>query len=376
LQETFSSKICFLGLDGYVDSFYSLVKSRKNPTEWTRMDKMSRFGQIVQEVAGSSANIERVLKKKTSGGFAPNTAKAINGLGITVNLVGAIGYPEINPMFSHLTERDAVNSTNFSDPGETLGLEFDDGKIMLTDFANVMNINWDILVERVGLENLIALVNESDLMGFGHWSLLPHFNEIWTHMMDQVFPEIEDLKSKLFFVDLADIKKRSAEDIRNMLDLLTKIDNDVPVMLSLNDQESIDITKALDSVDVIDPTKENFEDYVEGGKEINEQANLSYLVVHSPHFATITLKDLDHYWVTEGYTSTPQYTTGAGDHFHAGTAIGICCELEPAEALLLGNSLTAIFVRTGESPNFSQLLHFTKNYMKYIENDIPTFPNQ
>ncbi|MFO8019889.1 MAG: hypothetical protein R6U96_14790 [Promethearchaeia archaeon] len=375
LKNQFQSKTCFLGLDGYVDSLYSLVKSRKSPLKWTRMDNMSTFGQIVQDVAGSSANIERVLKKRTSGGFAPNTAKAINGLGIKVNLIAAVGYPKIKPIFKDLTDREAVNTLNFSDPGETLGLEFDDGKIMLTDFANVMNINWDLLIERIGLEKLISLIENSTLMGFGHWSLLPHFNEIWQHMLDEVFPKIDKLENKLFFVDLADIKKRSDEDIRRMLDLLAKIDKKVPVMLSLNDQESIDITKALGQVDNINPTKENFEDYVDGGKNINKHINLSYLIIHSPHFATVTLENQDHYWVTEGHTSSPQYTTGAGDHFHSGAAIALCCDITPAEALLLGNSLTAIFVRTGESPNLSQLKHFIKNYMKYVEEDIPTFPS-
>lgn len=375
LKEHFLSKVCFLGFDGYVDSLYSVVKSRESPEEWTRMEKMSAFGKIIQEVAGSSANIERVLKKKTSGGFAPNTAKAINGLGINVNLVGAVGYPEINPIFTHLTDRKSVNTIPFSNPGETLGLEFDDGKIMLTDFANVMNISWDLITETIGIERLISLINESNLMGFGHWSLLPHFNDIWEHMKADIFPDIKNLENKLFFVDLADIKKRSTEDIQEMLKLLVNIDKDVPVMLSLNDQEAIDISKTLDSIKIIDPKKKNFGDYKEAGMKINEEVGLTYLVIHSPHFATITVKNKGHFWVTEGYTSTPRYTTGAGDHFHSGAAVGLCCDITPAEALLIGNALTAIFVRTGESPTFGQLSEFIKNYMKYIKKDIPDFPS-
>ena len=49
-------------------------------------------------------------------------------------------------------------------------------------------------------------------------------------------------------MDLADIKKRSKSDIQKMLKILQMIDNEVPVMLSLNDQEAIDISKALDDV--------------------------------------------------------------------------------------------------------------------------------
>ncbi|MHA1456972.1 MAG: hypothetical protein ACTSR5_13490 [Promethearchaeota archaeon] len=49
--------------------------------------------------------------------------------------------------------------------------------------------------------------------------------------------------------------------------------------------------------------------------------NLSYLVIHSPHFATISTVE-DHYWITEGFTSKPKFTVGAGDYFHSGTVLG------------------------------------------------------
>ena len=44
------------------------------------------------------------------------------------------------------------------------------------------------------------------------------------------------------------------------------------------------------------------------------------------------------------------------------------------EAILMGNALTAIFVRTGNSPNFNQLSQFISRYMEFIDNDNPNFP--
>ncbi len=373
INENVRNKTIFLGFDGYIDSLYSLVKSRENPTEWTRMESLKTFGEYLIKIAGSSGNIERVLKRKISGGFAPNSSKAINGLGPKVILVGALGYPTVNDTFSPILSSKTVEAISFSNPGETAGLEFDDGKIMITDFENVNNISWKLIKDRVKREVLIEKLERVQAMGFGHWSLLPNMTNIWKSLLKEVFPSIKKVKEKLLFVDLSDVKKRTKSDINEMLKTLKQIDEQVPVMLSLNDQEAVDISKALDNVKKIDPTKKNFLDYEEGGALINKEVSLSYLVVHSPHFATISTKS-NHYWVTEGFTSHPRFTTGAGDHFHSGVAIGLICGLNPAEALVMGNALTAIFVRTGNSPNLQELSAFVNKYIEYIEMDNPNFP--
>ncbi len=362
----------FLGFDGYVDSLYSLVQSRENITEWNKMEKMETFGGYVLKVAGSSANIERVLKRKISGGFAPNTCRAINSVGMNVTLMAAIGYPDVHDSFKHLVEQDTVHPIPICNPGETLGLEFDNGKIMLTDFENIFSINWERLIEKIGIEGLCTELENADIIGMGHWSLVHGLTEIWKKMIESVFPSI-DSRDTLFFVDLSDIKKRSKSDILEMLNTLKDIEEYFPVLLSLNDQEAIDITKALDGVPIINPNNQYHSDYYKAGININEKANLSYLVIHSPHFATITAKNQEHFWVTEGYTSKPRYTTGAGDHFHSGTVIGLSCGLNPAESILLGNALTAIFVRTGKSPSFKELERFIRDYLNYIESDNPEF---
>ncbi len=373
IKEIIKKKSCFLSFDGYVDSLYSLVKSRESAHEWTKMDSMKTLGELLIKVAGSSANVERILKRKISGGFAPNSCKAINALGVKVNLIAALGYPNVHEVFEPLVEHETINVISYNNPGETIGLEFNDGKIMLTDFENILKINWDLLIERVGIETIISKIEASDIMGFGHWSLIPEIDEMWAHFFYDIFPNVKNIEKKLFFVDLADLKKRTKEDIRNMLDLLQKINTKVPVMLSLNDQEAIDVSKALTNVKDINPNNPNFTDYIEGGKLINDQVKLSYLIIHSPHFATISTKD-KHYWVTEAYTSQPRFTTGAGDHFHSGVAAGLACDLSPPEAILLGNALTAIFVRTGNSPNINELAEFINRYKEYIEKDNPDFP--
>jgi len=365
-----SNKSCFLGFDGYVDSLYSVVESRINSKDWTRMESMKTFGELMVNVAGSSANIERVLKKRIFGGFAPNTCRALNALGVKVSLVAALGSPEFNEFYNPLPEVESISITN---PGNTLGLEFDDGKVMITDFEPILSITWKSIVEKIEREKFIQLIDSSDIMGFGHWALLPNLNEIWLHFLNDLFPSISNLENKIFFVDTADIRKRSKKDIKHLIRILKKINNQVHVMLSMNDLEAMYLSKALDNVKNIVINKNKFDGFINGGKWINNEAGLSYLAIHSPHFATISTSE-DHYWVTEGFTSKPKFTVGAGDHFHSGTALGLSCNLTPSESILIGNSLAAIFVRTGSSPNNKQLSQFLNRYMEFIENDDPIFP--
>ncbi|MHA1669178.1 MAG: hypothetical protein ACTSV5_01235 [Promethearchaeota archaeon] len=362
------SKSCFLGFDGYVDSLYSVVQSRKNADEWVRMNTLKEFGKLLIDVAGSSANVERVLKKRIFGGFAPNTCRAMNALGVKVYLMAALGYPKLNEYFIPLPN---VESFSIANPGQTLGLEFDDGKAMITDFEPILNITWKTLTDIIKYDNIIQMIDKSNILGFGHWALVPNLNDIWKHFLTDLFPSISNLKNKLFFVDIADIRKRSAYDINDLIKVLQNINDYIPVLLSINDQEALYLSRILPNLRNIDNSQ--LFDFKEGGKLINGEAHLSYLVIHSPHFATISTEK-DHYWITEGFTSKPNFTVGAGDHFHSGTVLGLSCDLTPPEAILIGNALTAIFVRTGNSPNFNQLSQFIGRYMEFIDNDNANFP--
>jgi hypothetical protein len=254
-----------------------------------------------------------------------------------------------------------------------MGLEFNDGKIMLNNVESILKINWGIITERIGIENLLDQIEKNNLVGLGYWALILQFEDILRRILVDVFPSISNLKRKLLFLDLADVKRRTENDLILFLKYLPKVEDEIPLILSLNDQEAKDVLYALQSANLIKIKGKNVEDLTDAGIYINDFLNISYVVIHSPHFATITSKNA-HYWVTEGYTSQPRYITSAGDHFNAGTVIGLACNLSPAESILMGNALTAIFVRIGKSPNVNELFQYIQKYMEYIEKDNPNFP--
>ena len=374
-EENLTKKKVFLGIDGFIDFLYSLVKTRKSFEKWKQFETIKDFSNRLEQISGSSGNIELILKKKTSGGFAPNNSKALSALGIHVFLLASLGYPEIESIYEELIQKENVNAISIANPGKTIGLEFNDGKLMLSDIQELLEINWELILQRISKEDLIKRVEECNVLGFGYWSILPQFTNIWQKLREEIFPSIKNINKKLFFVDLADIKKRSKSEIIEMLKILQKLEDQIPILLSLNDQEAIDLSKALEAVEDISPNKANFKDFVTAGEEINKNLSLSYLVIHSPHFATISLKNnMQHYWITEAYTSNPSYTVSAGDHFNSGVVAALLGGLSPPKAILMGNALSAVFVRTGTSPNLGQLRKFIKRYMEYIKHDNPRFP--
>lgn len=367
-EESVKNKKIFLGFDGYIDSLYSLVRSRNSINEHIKMNSMKEFGERIISVAGSSANIERILKRRTFGGFAPNTSSAFSTLGVEINLIASLGYPKIKKVFKPLISKNSIETISFANPGETIGLEFNDGKLMLTDYHNIHEINWELLNDRVGMKKMLEIFENADGLGFGHWSSIPSLTNIWKKMQEEVFPSLNNLTDKIFFIDLADIKKWSKKIISEMLQILQDINNDIPVLLSLNDQEAKDISMVLNGISTIYPVKENLKDYYEGGKLINEVLTLTYLVIHTPYYATITTNKTqkEHYWIAQAHTSEPKYTTGAGEHFHSGVIAGLISNLSPAESILLGNVIASLFIRTGKPPNIKMIKEFLEKYENFL----------
>lgn len=369
-----SKKSCFLGFDGFIDSLYNVIQSRESLKKWNQMDYMKDFGKLIMDIAGSSLGLNLYLKRMTSGGFTSNVCKALNMVGVKhVFLASTWGYPNILDIFTPLASKNTVDVNSFANPGRTIGLEFNDGKIMLSDIDEILNINWSLIHERVGLDYLVKKFNLCDLIGMGYWATILQFEDILNHIIMDIIPSVKDIREKLLFLDLADVKRRTKKDLISFLKFMPKIEEKIPLLVSLNDQEAKDILLALNEINFLSTKKKDLNDLTDAGIYINETLNISYLVIHSPHFATITTKN-KHFWITEGFTSKPRYTTSAGDHFNAGSVLGLACNLTPAEALVMGNALTAIFVRTGKSPNFEQLTQFIHEYMNYIRNDNPDFP--
>ena len=231
-----------IGLDGFVDEIIHVVDKRASATEFQRMDTIAQFSLRTAEASGQSANIELVRVQRKLGGNGPIMANAMASLGFKVTYLGGVGYPEIHPVFQPMAKIATVIS--IAEPCNTDALEFLDGKLMLGKLTAIADINWATIQSRVGRNKLVAMVKSSRLIATVNWTMLTWMNEIWEHLIADIFPEVE-MQGKMLFVDLADPEKRTVEDLLGAIKLLQKLQRHVQVVLGLNLKEAQQVSRAL-----------------------------------------------------------------------------------------------------------------------------------
>ena len=337
-----------IGLDGFVDEIIAVVDKRQSLSEYQPYKTIDQFGDKIVAAAKQSSNFELVVKQMKLGGNGPIMANALACFGVSVTYVGNLGYPGLHPVFVDMSKRAKVIS--IAEPGHTDALEFEDGKLMLGKTSVCNEITWDSLVKRVGPAVLQQLVDEAALVGFVNWTMIPHMGEIWEKLRTEVVPKAPK-KSRKFFVDLADPEKRTFEDIRGALAILTKFQGAVDVILGLNLKESGTIAEVLGL-----PARSEAE-IEQTAKEIREKLNIFCCVIH-PRGGAAAATASGSAKIAGPFVNQPKISTGAGDHFNAGFAMGQVLGFTLEESLCVGVGTSGYYVRSAVSPSAAQLAEF------------------
>ncbi len=352
----------FLGFDAFIDTILSVVKVRRSPADFEIMTSMKEWADRINVAAGSSASIERILKRSAVGGFTCNVGKALAtlcGRVKNVHLLGLFGKPTLRDIFQQqLVEQYQCEIFSMGNPGETDAYEFADGKVMMVNFSNVLQMNWAQILSYGDKDFLHKEYDASMLWGVGYWSETPNYSEIYTHLQEDIFPNLStSTRGKHLMLDLADMRKRPLEMVKELLDILPKFEESVPTLLILNDLELESVGKAIGGNPKADPEKLV--------KKIREVLNLSLVFAHHPRWAVVS-SAAGEVCVANAYTTSPQFTTSAGDHFDAGVCYGLMTGVDVEALPLLGNCVTSHFVRSGVSPTAQDLQQFLKNYPMYL----------
>jgi hypothetical protein len=372
-----------VGFDGFVDFIVHMVDRRTDMSirGYTRLRTISDFAARCASAAGKSTNIEQVLVEERFGGNGPLLASALAGLGLPVTFVGAIARTtpdlsdrsdaetdpddddsNIHPIFRDLARRcDRV--IPIGTPSWTDCLEFEDGKLMFNNTGDVQAITWDRLLGVVGLEQLRSLVAESSLVGIVNWSLLGGVPGIWRGLCRDVFPTLRTTPhpgQRHIFIDLSDPAKRSDEDILRCVDDLRLVNSFIPVTLGLNLAEAERLARVL-SLPVLRNAPFNIEGSLvrDAAARIREASGLACVVVHPRHGAAADDRRSSA-WFEGPYTSSPRLSTGAGDHFNAGFAVGRTLGLPVDQCLATGCALGGVYVRDAASPSLARLTAFLR----------------
>jgi sugar/nucleoside kinase (ribokinase family) len=349
-ERSVRSQKALVGLDGFVDSIIEVVDKRYADGRFDPIPTITAMGDKIRAAAGESSNYELIVRRQKLGGNGPIMAHALACLGLDVTYIGSLGYPEIHPVFRPLAEKAKVFS--IAEAGSTDALEFDDGKIMLGKYESLRSMGWASLVERVGLDEFSKMVRESTFVGMVNWTMLPEMSRIWEKMLEEVVPSLGSARPTLF-VDLADPEKRTPEDIKSALGLLTRFAESVDVVLGLNLKEAMEVSAVLNLPSQPDPE----ESVADLAASLRERLQLACVVVHPRRAAAAATSEAKARF--EGpFVSHPRISTGAGDHFNAGFCLGRIVGLDLEESLCSGVACSGYYVRSAESPSLRELAAF------------------
>lgn len=344
----------FVGLDGFVDEIIHLVDKRFSIDSFQRIPTISKFAERIAAAAGRSTNIELVRVMMKLGGNGPIMANSLAAFGLKVTYLGALGWPNIDPVFDEFTKRADVHT--IANPGHTDAFEFDDGKLLFGKLTPLNEVNWENIVKRYGKEKFEENFSNANLVGFVNWTMLPYMSDIWKVLLKDLCPKITG-KKRVLFVDLADPEKRKAEDLVEATELIVKFNQYFDVIFGLNEKESYEVAKAL-GVSLRPHTEEGI---CELAAELNKRLPVSTLVIHPTAYAVAATAGKTTL-VKGPYASKPLITTGAGDHFNAGFCLGKLLGLDNAMSLLCGVSTSGFYVRTAKSPSVPDLVDIMTNW--------------
>jgi sugar/nucleoside kinase (ribokinase family) len=337
-----------IGLDGFVDEIIAVVDKRIDNERYEAIRTIGEFGEKICKAAGESCNYELVVKQMKLGGNGPIMANALAAIGFGVTYIGNLGHPTIHPVFEELARRAEVIS--IAEAAHTDALEFADGKLMLGKMTPLNDVNWENLVRVVGREDLLRLIGQARLVGMVNWTMLPHMSRIWQRMQEEIFPSLPREGRKLF-VDMADPEKRTVDDIAEAMELLTKFQAQVDVILGLNLKESQRVAEVI-----------GVPHGGGGGTEaaagaLRRKLGISCVVIH-PRRGAAAATEQESAAFDGPFVQHPKISTGAGDHFNAGFCLGRVMGFGLEESLCTGVATSGYYVRNAASPTAEQLVDF------------------
>lgn len=333
----------FIGFDGFTDNIYKVVKSRKSPTEYECIDNMQAFAERIMQAGGKSTNFELVLQEERLGGNGPILAHAANCLGTQVSLVGALGYPTIEPLFKPLSES-CKKCISIAPSGVTDAYEFSDGKLLLGKHTSILSLDEKTILDRVGKDRLIRELGQSTIFASANWTMLFGMTAFWKFLESEILPQCTQ-KPEWMFVDLADPAKRLDEDLKEALNTLTRLQNQLKVVLGLNVAEAERIAKVMKCIP--------------SSHQLRQALQIEQVVIHAIQEAEASDKTTSAN-VTGPYVKHVRLTTGGGDNFNAGYLLGCGLKLDLESCLYLATYTSGFYVENARSPTLDELISYFK----------------
>jgi len=358
------------GFDGFIDRIQKVVK-KKHASRDEYFSSITEFADYLKALAGKSGQVELITEKTKMGGNAPIMSNALARLNVKVTCVGSMGFPEINPVFE--TMHSSCQRISVASPGISNAFEFSDGKLIFSELDTLGNYDWNLIRKNCDLDKVRKTAQGLQLFALLDWANLPHATSIWQQFHDKIVKQ-SGKKDYYFIFDLCDPSKKSAQEIDELIDLISSYSYYGNVTLGLNENETNKIWMALTGYPETQiPSLEI------AGRFIYQAMNIATLLIHpidrtlvftnsmtpviipksskEPRLKPIILEMRGH------VVTKPKILTGGGDNLNAGYCLGLLAGYEIHYCMLLGMAASGAYIQRGVSPNIGELIEYIDNWI-------------
>lgn len=350
-----ASQRALVGFDGFVDLIVTPVGLRRGQGEdFVPIDTITEFGQRILGAAGQSTNIELYPRTEKLGGNGPIMANALLAAGSAVTYVGALGAPQVHPVFASMAAR--ARTFPLCAAAHTTAVEFTDGKLMLGTMRSLDEVNYARICAVMGEATFQQELAGAQLVALVNWTMIPNMTSIFAELVERVLPRLP-AGNRRFFFDLADPEKRAIEDLRAVLNVISRFEKFGRVTLGVNFKEAQQVAGALACPGVNDEEAS----LKSAASAIRTRLAIDTVVIH-PRASAACATAQGSWWAPGPFCERPLITTGAGDHFNAGFSVGQILGFEPDVCLMTGVCSSGHYVRTGQSPALADLETFLANW--------------
>ena len=348
-KEIIQSKKVSIGFDGFVDYVIKPIKTRYDEEKCDFFPTIDKFGEKITSLAGRSGNIELNMRSIDFGGCGPHYANGLANMGVNCTCVGAMGYPDVLPVFDLNKNCKLVT---IGEPGYDYVFEFEDGKVMMSNIEEISRLRWNDLIERVSVDKLVELFDDADIITLVNWSYMVHFHEIYEKFLEIVMPKLSK-KDRKVYIDIADCAKRQPEEIKAALKMFGKYSEYADTYLGLNKSEAMVMHSIL--------CEGEYAGSLPVARAIKAYSGIGTVVIH-PVDSSAAVYDGGEIEVQGILCQNPKKTTGGGDNFNSGFCAGLLAGFDIESCLVSGMTTSYLYVKNGKCNCFDDIAETMKMY--------------